>query len=246
MRPLDRPRRRGRTRQRRPGSGSRRRPCSRRACGQRRGALRAATRSSGAARAWRPHLAARPNCGRAGAEPREREIAELVAVGASNPEIARTLFLSRKTVERHVTHILAKFGARNRVELAALLARKRCGSCRMIHTVRRPSLTHRWRCWSSSSPPTEGRSARVGDRRGACPPRRNHRLVRQRRVHRRRHPRRLAFDPNRPDAALEALGTGAARRERCSRSCKWRSRPPRKKEDLDEATVKSALALTRC
>jgi DNA-binding NarL/FixJ family response regulator len=60
--------------------------------------------------------------------PREREIAELVAVGASNPEIARTLFLSRKTVERHVTHILAKFGARNRVELATLLARKGAGA----------------------------------------------------------------------------------------------------------------------
>jgi DNA-binding CsgD family transcriptional regulator len=60
--------------------------------------------------------------------PREREIAELVAVGASNPEIARTLFLSRKTVERHVTHILAKLGARNRVELATLLARKGAGA----------------------------------------------------------------------------------------------------------------------
>ncbi|HET8558483.1 MAG TPA: LuxR C-terminal-related transcriptional regulator [Gaiellaceae bacterium] len=59
---------------------------------------------------------------------REREIAALVASGASNPEIARTLFLSRKTVERHVTHILAKLGARNRVELAARLARKDAGA----------------------------------------------------------------------------------------------------------------------
>jgi DNA-binding CsgD family transcriptional regulator len=60
--------------------------------------------------------------------PREREIAELVVAGASNPEIAQTLFLARKTVERHVTHILAKLGARNRVELAALLARKGAGA----------------------------------------------------------------------------------------------------------------------
>lgn len=59
---------------------------------------------------------------------REREIAALVASGASNPEIARTLFLSRKTVERHVTHILAKLGARNRVELAARLAREDAGA----------------------------------------------------------------------------------------------------------------------
>jgi len=55
---------------------------------------------------------------------RERQIADLVAAGASNPEIAEALFLSRKTVERHVTNILAKLGARNRVELAALLPRK--------------------------------------------------------------------------------------------------------------------------
>jgi DNA-binding NarL/FixJ family response regulator len=55
---------------------------------------------------------------------RELEIAELIVAGANNPEIARTLFLSRKTVERHVSNILAKLGARNRAELAALLARK--------------------------------------------------------------------------------------------------------------------------
>lgn len=53
---------------------------------------------------------------------REREIAELVAAGASNPEIASTLFLSRKTVERHVSNVLAKVGARNRTELAHMLS----------------------------------------------------------------------------------------------------------------------------
>ena len=55
---------------------------------------------------------------------REQEVAEAVARGATNPEIARSLFLSRKTVERHVSHILAKLGARNRAELVAILVHK--------------------------------------------------------------------------------------------------------------------------
>ena len=50
--------------------------------------------------------------------PREVEVAQLVMEGASNPEIAAQLFLSRKTVERHISNALAKVGARNRTELA--------------------------------------------------------------------------------------------------------------------------------
>ena len=53
---------------------------------------------------------------------REQEIVRLIAAGASNPEIARELFLSRKTVERHVSNVLRKAGARNRAELAARVA----------------------------------------------------------------------------------------------------------------------------
>jgi DNA-binding CsgD family transcriptional regulator len=52
---------------------------------------------------------------------REREITRLIAGGASNPEIAQALFLSRKTVERHVSNVLKKLGARNRTELVARL-----------------------------------------------------------------------------------------------------------------------------
>jgi DNA-binding CsgD family transcriptional regulator/tetratricopeptide (TPR) repeat protein len=53
---------------------------------------------------------------------REREIAHLVAGGASNPEIAGALFLSRKTVERHVSSILGKLEVKNRAQLAAKVA----------------------------------------------------------------------------------------------------------------------------
>jgi DNA-binding NarL/FixJ family response regulator len=53
---------------------------------------------------------------------RERAIAQLIAEGASNPEIAQQLFLSRKTVERHVSNVLKKTGVRNRAELAARIA----------------------------------------------------------------------------------------------------------------------------
>lgn len=51
--------------------------------------------------------------------PREREVLELVAQGRSNASIARELVISEKTAGHHVSHILAKLGARNRAEAAA-------------------------------------------------------------------------------------------------------------------------------
>lgn len=59
---------------------------------------------------------------------RERDIARLVREGASNPEIAAQLFLSRKTVERHLSNALAKLGVRNRAELAAATRRLDAGT----------------------------------------------------------------------------------------------------------------------
>jgi len=55
--------------------------------------------------------------------PMELRVAALVAEGRSNPEIAAELFLSRRTVQTHVSHILAKLGARSRVEIAAEAAK---------------------------------------------------------------------------------------------------------------------------
>jgi DNA-binding NarL/FixJ family response regulator len=49
--------------------------------------------------------------------PTERVIAGLVAQGRSNPDIAAELVLSRSTVQTHVSHILAKLGARSRADI---------------------------------------------------------------------------------------------------------------------------------
>jgi non-specific serine/threonine protein kinase len=51
--------------------------------------------------------------------PREDEILRLVASGMTNPAIAAELFLSVRTVENHVAHILAKLGVRTRTAAAA-------------------------------------------------------------------------------------------------------------------------------
>jgi predicted ATPase/DNA-binding CsgD family transcriptional regulator len=59
---------------------------------------------------------------------REREIAELVANGLSNKEIAAALVLSRRTVEGHVGRILAKHGFTSRAQIATLVIGRERGS----------------------------------------------------------------------------------------------------------------------
>ena len=51
---------------------------------------------------------------------REREVLSLVAAGLTNAEIARTLQLSPLTAKTHVSRILMKLGARDRVQLVVI------------------------------------------------------------------------------------------------------------------------------
>jgi DNA-binding CsgD family transcriptional regulator len=93
---------------------------------QRIGATRDCTRALSLARR---HAVSLPRLHRGGQRaygsalsPREREVVELAATGRSNDEIARTLFISTRTVEKHVGAAMRKLGCRSRTELGHRLA----------------------------------------------------------------------------------------------------------------------------
>ncbi len=56
---------------------------------------------------------------------RELEILALLASGSSNDQMARTLTISNRTVERHISNIYQKIGAHNRAEATAYAFRHR-------------------------------------------------------------------------------------------------------------------------
>jgi DNA-binding NarL/FixJ family response regulator len=69
----------------------------------------------------RPRSAAsptRPQTGWTALTPTEVRVARLIAEGQSNTDIATSLFISRNTVQTHVSHILAKLGVRSRAAIA--------------------------------------------------------------------------------------------------------------------------------
>ena len=55
--------------------------------------------------------------------PRERDVLALVAEGLTDRIIGTRLFISHRTVERHVSNLLAKFDAGRRSELTAIAHR---------------------------------------------------------------------------------------------------------------------------
>jgi DNA-binding CsgD family transcriptional regulator len=67
----------------------------------------------------------RPSHGWAALTPTEEQVAGLVAEGLSNPDIAERLFISRRTVASHLTHVFAKLNIRTRSELTAAVLRPR-------------------------------------------------------------------------------------------------------------------------
>ncbi|MEV5543877.1 LuxR C-terminal-related transcriptional regulator [Saccharopolyspora shandongensis] len=56
---------------------------------------------------------------------REQEVADLLADGQTNKEIAATLVISRRTVESHVEHILVKLGFTSRSQVAVWVTKRR-------------------------------------------------------------------------------------------------------------------------
>ena len=58
-----------------------------------------------------------------GVTAREADVLRLIADGLTNKEIGERLFLSPRTVEKHVERLLAKTGSQNRSQLVSRAAR---------------------------------------------------------------------------------------------------------------------------
>jgi DNA-binding NarL/FixJ family response regulator len=65
-----------------------------------------------------------PRAGAHGLSPRELEVLRLVAAGKTNKVIGRELFVSEKTVDRHVSNIFGKLGVSSRAAATAWAYRR--------------------------------------------------------------------------------------------------------------------------
>ncbi|MEV5539887.1 AAA family ATPase [Saccharopolyspora shandongensis] len=72
----------------------------------------------------------RPMTGWSALTPSEQRVAALVVKGLGNAEIAKRLYISPRTVQTHVSHILHKLDVRSRVEIAVLAAKQNPGEQR--------------------------------------------------------------------------------------------------------------------
>ena len=55
---------------------------------------------------------------------RELQVLKLIAMGKSNTEIAKELFISLHTVKKHVSSVLSKMSVEDRVQVAVKAVRK--------------------------------------------------------------------------------------------------------------------------
>lgn len=60
--------------------------------------------------------------------PRQREVVQLITQGLSNKKIAEALFISERTADTHVEHILRKLGMHSRAQVAAWEMERRARS----------------------------------------------------------------------------------------------------------------------
>jgi len=67
--------------------------------------------------------AKRPTSGRASLTPTERDVVRLVSERLANNDIATRLFVSRRTVQTHLTHVYTKLGLTSREQLVQEAAR---------------------------------------------------------------------------------------------------------------------------
>ncbi|MEV4138311.1 helix-turn-helix transcriptional regulator [Dactylosporangium sp. NPDC049742] len=87
------------------------------------GAVPWAQRTAAELRAAGDHVAAAaPEDTRAALTAQQARIAELVAGGATNREVAEVLFLSPRTVDHHLRNIFTRLGVRSRTELAKVVS----------------------------------------------------------------------------------------------------------------------------